>query len=128
MDDFSYLLEINLIHENFNLEDSNKSIFNEGDYSFYCEKISQILRDENLLGQEVTVIIPTSETIIQTINIPVMDDETLLIQTQDIEFWNTFEGLSDDLEDKQLSYQIVSTNEESQEFEVLICLLENSKA
>ena len=40
-----------------------------------------------------------------------MDDETLLIQTQDIEFWNTFEGLSDDLEDKQLSYQIVSTNE-----------------
>ena len=34
----------NLIHENFNLEDSNKSIFNEGDYSFYCEKISQILR------------------------------------------------------------------------------------
>ena len=117
----------NLIHENFNLEDSNKSIFNEGDYSFYCEKISQILRDENLLGQEVTVIVPTSETIIRTINIPVMDDETLLIQTQDIEFWNTFEELSDDLEDKQLSYQIVSTNEESQEFEVLVCLLENSK-
>ncbi|MDC1044888.1 hypothetical protein OAQ67_05750 [Candidatus Pelagibacter ubique] len=56
-----------------------------------------------------------------------MDDETLLIQTQDIEFWNTFEELSDDLEDKQLSYQIVSTNEESQEFEVLVCLLENSK-
>ena len=84
--------------------------------SFYCEKISQILRDENLLGQEVTVIVPTSEIIIRTINIPVMDDETLLIQTQDIEFWNTFEGLSDDLEDKQLSYQILSTNEESQEF------------
>ena len=60
----------NLHHEKFNLAE-NTSLFNEDDQVYYSQKIVHILKEQKLLEKEATVILPTSETIIKTINIPV---------------------------------------------------------
>ena len=116
----------NLHHEKFNLA-GNTSLFNEDDQVYYSQKIVHILKDQKLLEKEATVILPTSETIIKTINIPLMDQETFDLQTSDIEFWKTFEELSDIIENKIFSFQPLAINEETQEQEVVICLIEREK-
>ena len=116
----------NLHHEKFNLA-GNTSLFNEEDQVYYSQKIVQILKEQKLLEKEATVILPTSETIIKTINIPLMDQETFDLQTSDIEFWKTFEELSDVIENKVFSFQPLATNEETQEQEVVICLIDREK-
>ena len=116
----------NLHHEKFNLA-GNTSLFNEEDQVYYSQKIVQILKEQKLLEKEATVILPTSETIIKTINIPLMDQETFDLQTSDIEFWKTFEELSDVIENKIFSFQPLAINDETQEQEVVICLIEREK-
>ena len=116
----------NLHHEKFNLA-GNTSLFNEEDQVYYSQKIVQILKEQKLLEKEATVILPTSETIIKTINIPLMDQETFDLQTSDIEFWKTFEELSDVIDNKVFSFQPLATNEETQEQEVVICLIDREK-
>ena len=116
----------NLHHEKFNLA-GNTSLFNEDDQVYYSQKIVHILKEQKLLEKEATVILPTSETIIKTINIPLMDQETFDLQTSDIEFWKTFEELSDIIENKIFSFQPLAINEETQEQEVVICLIEREK-
>ena len=116
----------NLHHEKFNLA-GNTSLFNEEDQVYYSQKIVQILKDQKLLEKEATVILPTSETIIKTINIPLMDQETFDLQTSDIEFWKTFEELSDVIENKVFSFQPLAINEETQEQEIVICLIDREK-
>ena len=116
----------NLHHEKFNLA-GNTSLFNEDDQVYYSQKIVHILKDQKLLEKEATVILPTSETIIKTINIPLMDQETFDLQTSDIEFWKTFEELSDIIENKIFSFQPLAINDETQEQEVVICLIEREK-
>ena len=117
---------INLHHEKFNLA-GNTSLFNEDDQVYYSQKIVHILKEQKLLEKEATVILPTSETIIKTINIPLMDQETFDLQTSDIEFWKTFEELSDIIDNKIFSFQTLAINEETQEQEVVICLIEREK-
>ena len=117
---------INLHHEKFNLA-GNTSLFNEDDQVYYSQKIVHILKDQKLLEKEATVILPTSETIIKTINIPLMDQETFDLQTSDIEFWKTFEELSDIIDNKIFSFQPLAINDETQEQEVVICLIEREK-
>ena len=114
----------NLHHEKFNLA-GNTSLFNEDDQVYYSQKIVHILKDQKLLEKEATVILPTSETIIKTINIPLMDQETFDLQTSDIEFWKTFEELSDIIDNKIFSFQPLAINDETQEQEV-VCLLYTS--
>ena len=116
----------NLHHEKFNLA-GNTSLFNEEDQVYYSQKIVQILKEQKLLEKEATVILPTSETIIKTINIPLMDQETFDLQTSDIEFWKTFEELSDVIENKVFSFQPLAINEETQEQEIVICLIDREK-
>ena len=116
----------NLHHEKFNLA-GNTSLFNEDDQVYYSQKIVHILKDQKLLEKEATVILPTSETIIKTINIPLMDQETFDLQTSDIEFWKTFEELSDIIDNKIFSFQPLAINNETQEQEVVICLIEREK-
>ena len=116
----------NLHHEEFNLA-GKTSLFNEEDQVYYSQKIVHILKEQKLLEKEATVILPTSETIIKTINIPLMDQETFDLQTSDIEFWKTFEELSDIIENKIFSFQPLAINEETQEQEVVICLIEREK-
>ena len=116
----------NLHHEKFNLA-GNTSLFNEDDQAYYSQKIVHILKDQKLLEKEATVILPTSETIIKTINIPLMDQETFDLQTSDIEFWKTFEELSDIIDNKIFSFQPLAINDETQEQEVVICLIEKEK-
>ena len=116
----------NLHHEKFNLA-GNTSLFNEDDQVYYSQKIVHILKDQKLLEKEATVILPTSETIIKTINIPLMDQETFDLQTSDIEFWKTFEELSDIIDNKIFSFQPLAINDETQEQEVVICLIEREK-
>lgn len=116
----------NLHHEKFNLA-GNTSLFNEDDQVYYSQKIVHILKEQKLLEKEATVILPTSETIIKTINIPLMDQETFDLQTSDIEFWKTFEELSDIIENKIFSFQPLAINDETQEQEVVICLIEREK-
>ena len=116
----------NLHHEKFNLA-GNTSLFNEDDQVYYSQKIVHILKDQKLLEKEATVILPTSETIIKTINIPLMDQETFDLQTSDIEFWKTFEELSDIIDNKIFSFQPLAINDETQEQEVVICLIEKEK-
>jgi len=117
---------INLHHEKFNLA-GNTSLFNEDDQVYYSQKIVHILKEQKLLEKEATVILPTSETIIKTINIPLMDQETFDLQTSDIEFWKTFEELSDIIDNKIFSFQPLAINDETQEQEVVICLIEREK-
>lgn len=116
----------NLHHEKFNLA-GKTSLFNEDDQVYYSQKIVHILKEQKLLEKEATVILPTSETIIKTINIPLMDQETFDLQTSDIEFWKTFEELSDIIDNKIFSFQPLAINEETQEQEVVICLIEREK-
>ena len=116
----------NLHHEKFNLA-GNTSLFNEDDQVYYSQKIIHILKEQKLLEKEATVILPTSETIIKTINIPLMDQETFDLQTSDIEFWKTFEELSDIIDNKIFSFQPLAINNETQEQEVVICLIEREK-
>ncbi len=116
----------NLHHEKFNLAE-NTSLFNEDDQVYYSQKIIHILKEQKLLEKEATVILPTSETIIKTINIPIMDQETFDLQTSDIEFWKTFEELSDIIDNKIFSFQPLAINNETQEQEVVICLIEREK-
>ena len=116
----------NLHHEKFNLA-GNTSLFNEDDQVYYSQKIVHILKDQKLLEKEATVILPTSETIIKTINIPLMDQETFDLQTSDIEFWKTFEELSDIIDNKIFSFQPLAINDETQEQEVVISLIEREK-
>ena len=116
----------NLHHEKFNLA-GNTSLFNEDDQVYYSQKIIHILKEQKLLEKEATVILPTSETIIKTINIPIMDQETFDLQTSDIEFWKTFEELSDIIDNKIFSFQPLAINNETQEQEVVICLIEREK-
>ena len=116
----------NLHHEKFNLA-GKTSLFNEDDQVYYSQKIVHILKEQKLLEKEATVILPTSETIIKTINIPLMDQETFDLQTSDIEFWKTFEELSDIIDNKIFSFQPLAINEETQEQEVVICLIESEK-
>ena len=116
----------NLHHEKFNLAE-NTSLFNEDDQVYYSQKIIHILKEQKLLEKEATVILPTSETIIKTINIPLMDQETFDLQTSDIEFWKTFEELSDIIDNKIFSFQPLAINDETQEQEVVICLIEREK-
>ena len=116
----------NLHHEKFNLA-GNTSLFNEDDQVYYSQKIIHILKEQKLLEKEATVILPTSETIIKTINIPLMDQETFDLQTSDIEFWKTFEELSDIIDNKIFSFQPLAINDETQEQEVVICLIEREK-
>ena len=116
----------NLHHEKFNFA-GNTSLFNEDNQVYYSQKIVHILKEQKLLEKEVTVILPTSETIIKTINIPLMDQETFDLQTSDIEFWKTFEELSDIIDNKIFSFQPLAINEETQEQEVVICLIESEK-
>ena len=116
----------NLHHEKFNLA-GNTSLFNEDDQVYYSQKIVHILKDQKLLEKEATVILPTSETIIKTINIPLMDQETFDLQTSDIEFWKTFEELSDIIDNKIFSFQPLAINDETQEQEIVICLIEREK-
>ena len=116
----------NLHHEKFNLA-GKTSLFNEEDQVYYSQKIVHILKDQKLLEKEATVILPTSETIIKTINIPLMDQETFDLQTSDIEFWKTFEELSDIIDNKIFSFQPLAINNETQEQEVVICLIEREK-
>ena len=116
----------NLHHEKFNLA-GNTSLFNEEDQVYYSQKIVQILKEQKLLEKEATVILPTSETIIKTINIPLMDQETFDLQTSDIEFWKTFEELSDVIENKVFSFQPLAINEETQEQEIVVCLIDREK-
>jgi len=116
----------NLHHEKFNLA-GNTSLFNEDDQVYYSQKIVHILKEQKLLEKEATVILPTSETIIKTINIPLMDQETFDLQTSDIEFWKTFEELSDIIDNKIFSFQPLAINNETQEQEVVICLIEREK-
>ena len=116
----------NLHYEKFNLA-GNTSLFNEDDQVYYSQKIVHILKDQKLLEKEATVILPTSETIIKTINIPLMDQETFDLQTSDIEFWKTFEELSDIIDNKIFSFQPLAINDETQEQEVVICLIEREK-
>ena len=116
----------NLHHEKFNLA-GNTSLFNEDDQVYYSQKIVHILKEQKLLEKEATVILPTSETIIKTINIPLMDQETFDLQTSDIEFWKTFEELSDIIDNKIFSFQPLVINDETQEQEVVICLIEKEK-
>ena len=116
----------NLHHEKFNLA-GNTSLFSEEDQVYYSQKIVQILKEQKLLEKEATVILPTSETIIKTINIPLMDQETFDLQTSDIEFWKTFEELSDVIENKVFSFQPLAINEETQEQEIVICLIDREK-
>ena len=116
----------NLHHEKFNLA-GNTSLFNEDDQVYYSQKIVHILKEQKLLEKEATVILPTSETIIKTINIPLMDQETFDLQTSDIEFWKTFEELSDIIDNKIFSFQPLAINDETQEQEVVICLIEREK-
>jgi len=117
----------NLHHYNFNLIGDNTSLFNDESQTFYTQKIIEILKEQKLLEKEATIILPTSETIIKSVNIPIMDQETFETQTKDIEFWKTFDELSDIIENKILSFQALSTNEETQEQEVLVCLIEKEK-
>jgi len=116
----------NLHHEKLNLA-GNTSLFNEDDQVYYSQKIVHILKEQKLLEKEATVILPTSETIIKTINIPLMDQETFDLQTSDIEFWKTFEELSDIIDNKIFSFQPLAINDETQEQEVVICLIEREK-
>ena len=116
----------NLHHEKFNLA-GNTSLFNEDDQVYYSQKIVHILKEQKLLEKEATVILPTSETIIKTINIPLMDQETFDLQTSDIEFWKTFEELSDIIDNKIFSFQPLAINDETQEQEIVICLIEREK-
>ena len=116
----------NLHHEKFNLA-GNTSLFNEDDQVYYSQKIVHILKEQKLLEKEATVILPTSETIIKTINIPLMDQETFDLQTSDIEFWKTFEELSDIIDNKIFSFQPLAINDETQEQEVVISLIEREK-
>ena len=116
----------NLHHEKFNFA-GNTSLFNEDNQVYYSQKIVHILKEQKLLEKEATVILPTSETIIKTINIPLMDQETFDLQTSDIEFWKTFEELSDIIDNKIFSFQPLAINEETQEQEVVICLIESEK-
>ncbi len=117
----------NLHHYNFNFVGDNTSLFNDESQTFYTQKIIEILKEQKLLEKEATIILPTSETIIKSVNIPIMDQETFETQTKDIEFWKTFDELSDIIENKILSFQALSTNEETQEQEVLVCLIEKEK-
>ena len=116
----------NLHHEEFNLA-GKTSLFNEEDQVYYSQKIVHILKEQKLLEKEATVILPTSETIIKTINIPLMDQETFDLQTSDIEFWKTFEELSDIIDNKIFSFQPLAINYETQEQEIVICLIEREK-
>ena len=114
-------------NEIFDFGDKKRSLQNEEDQIFYLDQIIKVFKKYKLIGNEVTVVLPTADTIIKTVNIPLMDEETLKLQTEDPEFWQTFDELNGIIDGKTISYQLLSINEETQEQEALICLFDNEK-
>ena len=48
-------------------------------------------------------------------------------QTEDNEFWKTFNELSDLSSDKEISHQIISKNEETQEISIVVAITDKEK-
>lgn len=116
----------NLQHYTFNFDGVSRSLSNESDQVFYLDQIISFFKQQKVLGNEATVIVPTHETTITTVNIPLMDEETLKLQTDDLDFWKTFEELNENLDDKIISFQLLEIDDEKQEQEVLVCLADRS--
>mgnify|MGYP006155766425 FL=1 len=105
-----------LIKEEFIFKDS-KGKFNK-DYISYSEQITEILKREKLLGMEANVIIPTTDTTLKTISVPIMEFDELNKQIATSDFWTQFtdlpaEGIEQMLEDLSVSYQVINNNKET---------------
>ena len=103
----------------------------------YETQIAGIVKKHKLKGLEVNVIIPNSLCSIKSISMPVedesnLDPEDMLYaalekQTEDNEFWKTFNELSDLSSDKEISHQIISKNEETQEISIVVAITDKEK-
>ena len=119
-----------LIKEEFIFKDS-KGKFNK-DYISYSEQITEILKREKLLGMEANVIIPTTDTTLKTISVPIMEFDELNKQIATSDFWTQFtdlpaEGIEQMLEDLSVSYQVINNNKETQMMEILLAYTPKDK-
>ena len=82
----------------------------------YTDKIKEILQAEKLINHEATVVLPTSEVEIRNLKIPTMSEFDLTQLSKDPQYWTQFDE-SLDLTDKVVSFQIISSDKETQEDE-----------
>ena len=128
----------NQIKKFFNekLEISNNGNIQDNQFE-YESQISEIVKKNKLAGLEVNVIIPNSLCSIKSITMPVedennLDPEDMLYaalekQTEDNEFWKTFNELSDLSSDKEISHQVVAKNEDTQEISIVVAITDKEK-
>lgn len=111
-----------IIVEKFIFESNPKF---DKDYISYSEQITKILKREKLLGMEANVILPSSDTTIKSVSVPIMSDEDLNNQISTPDFWTQFtdlpqEGIEQLLEEISVSYQIIDTDKKTQMMEILL--------
>lgn len=128
----------NQIKKFFNekLEISNNGNIQDNQFE-YENQISEIIKKNKLTGLEVNVVIPNSLCSIKSITMPVedetnLDPEDMLYaalekQTEDNEFWKTFNELSDLSSDKEISHQVVAKNEDTQEISIVVAITDKEK-
>ena len=111
-----------IIVEKFIFESNPKF---DKDYISYSEQITKILKREKLLGMEANVILPSSDTTIKSVSLPIMNEDDLNNQISTPDFWTQFtdlpaEGIEQLLEDISVSYQIIDTDKKTQMMEILL--------
>ena len=111
-----------IISEKFSFDPKAKF---EKDYISYSEKITEILKREKLLGLEANVILPSSETTIKSVSVPLMNEEDLDNQISTTDFWTQFtdlpaEGIEQLLEDISVSYHVISKDKVTEMMEILL--------
>lgn len=92
----------------------------------YTDKIKEILQAEKLINHEATVVLPTSEVEIRNLKIPTMSEFDLTQLSKDPQYWTQFDE-SLDLTDKVVSFQIISSDKETQEDELILAITDKNK-
>ena len=111
-----------IIFEKFIFESNPKF---EKDYISYSEQITKILKREKLLGMEANVVLPSADTTIKSVSVPIMNEDDLNDQISTPDFWTQFtdlpaEGIEQLLEDISVSYQIIDIDKTTQMMDILL--------
>lgn len=103
----------------------------------FVEKISEIVLKYKIKNLEANVILPTSSCEIKNITIPIPEEDIasadeIIFQNfkdkaKDIEFWKSLGHFSEFKDTEQVSFQILSKNEESLELQIIVAKTDKDK-
>jgi type IV pilus assembly protein PilN len=101
------------IGENSSYENLKKS---KGEYA---EAIKNLFKKNKIKNQNVAISIPTMNSIIKTVSLPLMSDKDLQKATKVNYFWQNLVQLSENINDYSIFFRVISRDELAKKMDIL---------